>query len=233
MPGVPSVTLGAAGAAGSYDVSVTLSAKGTRLNRKGLETRTLLLETAVASLAEGGPEAVSANQIARRAGVTWGVVQHQFGDVDGLWAAVLDHISGKFAWQMPMASPDLALPERVRTVVDTLWPAVDLPGSHALYNLRMTLPRKLTDLQEQYPRTAAALGEWDVKWTAACERAFEGLGVDRRRLRQIIALLPGAMMGLRNEQFLVTYADLDDAREGLTGAITAYLSATAQESRER
>ncbi len=218
------MTSAAASSAGSYDARVTLSAKGTRLNRRGLETRTLVLETAVASLAEGGPEAVSANQIARRAGVTWGVVQHQFGDVDGLWAAVLDHISGKFAWQVPMAPDHLPIEERVRTIVDMLWPAVDLPGSHALYNLRMALPRRLADLQEHYPRTAAALSEWDVKWTSAIERAFAGLDVDPRRLSQITALLPGAMMGLRNEQLLVTYADVDDAREGLTGAITAYLS---------
>lgn len=227
------MSLGAAASSGSYDAPVTLSAKGTRLNRRGLETRTLLLETAVACLAEGGPEAVSANQIARRAGVTWGVVQHQFGDVDGLWAAVLDHISGKFAWRLPLAPEDLPMQDRVRTIVDRLWPAVDLPGSHALYNLRMTLPRKLPELQEQYPRTAAALAEWDVKWTSACERAFLGLGVDPRRLKQVTALLPGAMMGLRNEQLLVTYADLDEAREGLTGAITAYLSEPAQESPDR
>ena len=38
------MTLGIAGDSGSYDAPVTLSAKGTRLNRRGLETRTLLEE---------------------------------------------------------------------------------------------------------------------------------------------------------------------------------------------
>ena len=39
----------------------------------------------------------------------------------------------------------------------------------------------------------------------------------------MIALLPGAMTGLRREQHLVTYVDMDEARLGLTEAVTAYL----------
>ena len=69
---------------------MTLSAKGTRLNRRGLETRGNMLDVAVRVLAAGGPDAVSANSVAKEAGATWGVVQHQFGDADGLWAAVLE-----------------------------------------------------------------------------------------------------------------------------------------------
>lgn len=204
---------------------MTLSAKGTRLNRRGLESRTLVLETAVECLAEGGQEAVSANQIARRAGVTWGVVQHQFGDVDGLWAAVLDHILASFRSLSLDVAEDLPIHDRVRSIVDRLWTAVDLPGSHAIYTLRMALPRHISELKASYPRTAEALAKWDVGWTTACERAFRGLEVDPQRLTRVISLLPGAMMGLRNEQHLVTYADLEEAREGLTGAIAAYLAA--------
>ena len=48
-----------------------LSAKGTRLNRRGLETRRHLLDVAVQCLAAGGPEAVSANLVAKEAGATW------------------------------------------------------------------------------------------------------------------------------------------------------------------
>ena len=203
---------------------MTLSAKGTRLNRRGLETRTQLLDAAVACLAEGGPEAVSANQIARRAGVTWGVVQHQFGDVDGLWAAVLDHISADFGSMTPRLSEKPALDDRVSVIVDRLWRAVDLPGSHAIYHLRLGLPQRLQDLKDNFPRTAVSLAAWDEKWTAACTRAFADLDVDPDKLAKVIGFLPGAMMGLRNEMHLVTYADLDQARQGLSEAIAAYLA---------
>ena len=204
---------------------MTLSAKGTRLNRRGLETRTQLLETAVTCLATGGPESVSANLIARRAGVTWGTVQHQFGDADGLWAAVLGHIAAQFEDLAADLPPDLTVDDRVRAIVDMLWRAVDLPASRAINNIRTSLPRQQADLEDAFPHTAAALSAWRDSWTAACTRAFDGLPVPPDRLRRVTYLLPGAMMGLRNEQHLATYADLDEARVGLTESVALYLAA--------
>jgi AcrR family transcriptional regulator len=203
---------------------VTLSAKGTRLNRRGLETRQQLLRVAVRCLAAGGPDAVSANLVAKEAGATWGVVQHQFGDADGLWAAVLEHVAGQFE---PVAPPEPGHPdvaERVRAIIDLLWGAIDLPESHAIHNLRLALPRQRRDLERSHPKTAAAIASWDAQWTASCKEAFDGLPVDQDKLRRMVALLPGAMMGLRTEEHLVTYVDIDEARRGLTEAVTAYLT---------
>jgi len=200
-----------------------LSAKGTRLNQRGLETRRHVLDVAVRCLATGGPEAVSANLVAKEAGATWGVVQHQFGDADGLWAAVLAHIAAQFEPMTPTPA-EQGLAERVRAVIEVLWEAVDLPGSHAIRNLRLALPRESAAAEVAFPRTAEAIASWEVQWRAACERAFAGLPVDPHKLRRVVALLPGAMLGLRDEQHLVTYVDVDEARRGLTEAVTAYLS---------
>lgn len=204
---------------------MTLSAKGTRLNRRGLETRQQLLDVAVRCLAAGGTDAVSANLVAKEAGATWGVVQHQFGDADGLWAAVLEHVADQFE---PLAAPlddgHVDLARRVRAIIDMLWDAIDLPGSHAIHNLRLALPRQVRDLEKSYPKTAAAIASWDAQWTTSCKRAFDGLPVDPDKLRRVVALLPGSMMGLRTEQHLVTYVDIDEARRGLTEAVTAYLA---------
>ena len=203
---------------------MTLSAKGTRLNRRGLETRRTLLKVAIRCLADGGPEAASANLVAREAGVTWGTVQHQFGDVDGLWAAVLDHISEQ-GGPIIALTPELStLDDRVRAIVDQLWQALDSSGSQAIFNLRQALPRHRSELESELPRTAEALSSWDARWTAVCEQAFEELGVDRTKLRRVRGLLPGALRGLHSEHHLSTYVDLDDARRGLSDAIIAYLS---------
>ncbi len=205
--------------------SVTLSAKGTRLNRRGLETRQHVLSVAVRCLATGGPDAVSANLVAKEAGATWGVVQHQFGDADGLWAAVLEHVAAQFEPLAPPSDPghpDVA--GQVRATIDLLWDAIDLPESHAIHNLRLALPRQRRDLERSHPKTAAAIASWDAQWTAGCKQAFDGLPVDQDKLRRMVALLPGAMMGLRTEQHLVTYVDIDEARRGLTEAVTAYLT---------
>jgi AcrR family transcriptional regulator len=204
---------------------MTLSAKGTRLNKRGLETREHLLRSALRSLAEGGPDAVSASSVAREAGATWGTVQHQFGDVDGLWAAVLEYVLADRDALTPRMpdSPDLGA--RVDAILDLLWGAMDRPASRAIHHLRLALPQQREELESAYPRTAAAIAHWDEAWTQTVERAFDGLDVDPVRLARVRSLLPGAMRGLHSEQFLSTYTDSDEARAGLAGALVAYLSA--------
>ncbi len=204
-------------------VDPVLSAKGTRLNKRGLETRQALLRTALECLAAGGSEAVSASLIAREAGVTWGTVQHQFGDVDGLWAALLSDVLGDgTATALPVPdSPDVG--ERIDAVVRMLWNAMDLPAFRAIRTLREALPRHRDELEEAYPATAAAIARWDASWTATMEQAFAGLDLDPDRLARVRSLLPGAMRGLHDEQFLSSYTDSAEARRGLAEALTSYL----------
>jgi AcrR family transcriptional regulator len=204
-------------------VTVVLSAKGTRLNRRGLETRQQLLKQALFCLAEGGPEAVSANAVVKRAGATWGTIQHQFGDVDGLWAAVLEYVAehrGPVFDELP-SQTDLG--ERVEAVVEMLWSALEMPGSVAIYNLRDALAGQREHLESSFPRTARAIARWDSEWTAICERSFGGLAVDPVKLMRVRTLLPGAIRGIYNERNFSSYIDADEARRGLTDAITAYL----------
>lgn len=200
-----------------------LSAKGTRLNRRGLETRAALLDAAVKCLAERGPEGASANLVAKEAGVTWGTVQHQFGDADGLWAAVLGHVSFGDSL-LPTPAPDRDVAARLQTVVPLMWRALEDPSYRAIHALRTALPRSREALERDHPKTASALEEWDRRWEVAVRRTFEGLPVDATRLHRVRSLLPGAVRGLHEERFLSSYADTDAARRGLVEALTAYLS---------
>lgn len=200
-----------------------LSAKGTRLNKRGQQTRQSLLVVALRCLATGGPDAVSASLIAREAGVTWGTVQHQFGDVDGLWAALLEDVLGDgSATALPVPhSADLG--ERVDAVVGALWAAMDLPTFRAIHTLREALPRSRDELEATYPLTAAAIVRWDESWRSTMVQAFAGLAVDPVRLERVRSLLPGALRGLHAEQYLSSYTDSAEARRGLAEAITSYL----------
>jgi AcrR family transcriptional regulator len=202
----------------------TLSAKGTKLNKRGLETRLAVLTVAVRCLADGGPEAVSANRIAREAGVTWGTVQHQFGDSDGLWAAVLESLSERGSALLPIPEDITTLEERVATIVDLIWDALDKPSMRAMQNLRLVLPRRHQELEAEYPRTAAALAAWDRKWDRACREAFRGMNLDPIKLRRVHSMLPGAVRGLHSEQYMSAFRDMDDARHGLAQALTTYLA---------
>ncbi|MET3963448.1 AcrR family transcriptional regulator [Marmoricola sp. OAE513] len=206
--------------------TVPLSAKGTRLNKRGLETRQVLLRTALECLAEGGAESVSASLIAREAGVTWGTVQHQFGDVDGLWAAVLEHVLHDTSTMRPRLPDSPELASRVTAIVEMLWTAMDLRTSRAIHNLRLALPRQRDELESEYPATAAAIAHFDTAWTDLVGHAFDGFDLDPVRLARVRSLLPGAMRGLHSEQYLSTYTDPAEARTGLAEAITSYLQST-------
>src|SRR5260221_4861527 len=52
-------------------------------------TERLVIDAAVACILERGFYRASSNEVARRAGVTWGVIQHYFGTREALMLAVL------------------------------------------------------------------------------------------------------------------------------------------------
>lgn len=195
-----------------------------RPNRRGNATRESMLEAALKSLASGDPGSVSANRIAKDIGATWGAVQYQFGDADGFWAAVLHRTAERRAATFLTPAPaDAPLRERVGAIIDILYDGLASPDSRAIENLRAALPRDPSELERLYPRTAAELFSWGKSWLETCQHAFAGLDVDPDRLREVAALIPGAMRGLVSERQLGSYADLDMARRGLTNALAAYL----------
>jgi len=61
------------------------------------ETRARVMAAVVASIADVGYQRTTAAEIARRAGVTWGAVQHHFRDKDGILMAVLEESFEAFA----------------------------------------------------------------------------------------------------------------------------------------
>ena len=98
---------------------------------------------------------------------------------------------------------------------------VDLPE-------RRRRARSAEGFADEVPTTGstsgAALAAWDASWDRDVRAAFLGFDVDRTRIRRVRTLLPGAVRGLHDEQYLSSYADILDARRGLAEAITGYLS---------
>lgn len=183
-----------------------------------------MIKTAISSLATGDPAAVSGNRIARDIGATWGVVKYQFGDIDGLWAAVLRYTADKRGDLPAGLEPDGTLHERVSALIHAMATGLRQPESLAIETLRAALPRDNAELEREYPLTAAELASWKPNWDNACERAFADLEIDPIKIRQVAALIPAAMRGITSERTLGTYGDLDDALNGLIGAIVAYLA---------
>jgi len=205
--------------------TTSYSAQGTRLNRRGLETRRHILDVAVAVLAAGGPESASVNFIAHEAGVTWGTIQHQFGDVDGVWAALLEHAHEEARLRFPSPRKDSrSLRQRVTEVVDAGFTSHSLASVQAIMNLRLALPREPDTLEQSYPATAAALRVWVQDWARRWDDLFEGLGASKAKMRRVRSLVPAAVRGLQLEQEMTTFDDLEDGRKGLIDAVVCYLA---------
>lgn len=205
---------------------MTYSAQGTRLNRRGVESRQRFLRTAIELLAETGSEALSPNLIAKRAGFTWGTVQHQFGDADGVWAAILESLLERMQhFSKLQPRPDASVRRRITFIVETMWKSFDSVEARAVQHIRHELPHDYAALADAYPKTEAIIRRWDAEWNAAWDRLFDDLPVPRAKLRRTRNLVPSALRGLYNASHEpLTPTDVDDARRGLIDALIAYLS---------
>jgi AcrR family transcriptional regulator len=194
-----------------------------RPNKRGQATRDAMLDAALRALATGDVAAASANRIAKDAGATWGAVKYQFGDIDGLWAAVLQRTAERRGRLPSQANPVAPLQERVGGIVDLLFDGLSAPDSRAIETLRAALPRDGAELERSFPKTAAELQSWGRMWIADCQSAFADVDVDPERVREVASFIPGAMRGLVSERQLGSYYDLDLARRGFANAIVGYL----------
>jgi AcrR family transcriptional regulator len=202
----------------------TFSAQGTRLNRRGRENRRAILATAVRCLSTGAPDAMSANRIAKEAGVTWGTIQHQFGDADGVWAAVLEHVAEQLSELRLSPMPaQRSVARQVSAIVEWMWKALDSAPARAVQTIRVGLPSDYDMLQANFPQTAAGLKHIDDAWSAMVAQSLAGLVASKTKLRRVRHLLPAAMHGIHMQAGLSSLTDAKEARRGLAEAVTAYL----------
>ena len=97
-------------------------------------TRNAVIDEAVRCILEEGFAAPSVRRITDRAGMTWGVVQYHFGDLDGILMAVVDRGFGELTATLDELEPAVAAQgaqQRVAFVVDAVWQAFSSPTSRA------------------------------------------------------------------------------------------------------
>ncbi|MBS0578843.1 MAG: TetR/AcrR family transcriptional regulator [Proteobacteria bacterium] len=89
---------------------------------KTQRTRTRLIEATLGLIRERGFSAATASNIARRAGITWGAAQHQFGSKEEILEAILALAYRRYL--EAMAAPGLgggSRRRRARELVDRMW----------------------------------------------------------------------------------------------------------------
>jgi AcrR family transcriptional regulator len=142
---------------------VTVPAGGSRArNRRtqaerSAETRARVVRAATECVGELGYAGATTARIAERAGVTWGAMQHQFGDKEAIIDAVIDHTLEEFARQMGgLREAEPVLGRRVHAFTERAWAIFERPSYRAILSI-------LLHRREKTERIAAVLTK---QWVA-------------------------------------------------------------------
>jgi AcrR family transcriptional regulator len=157
------------------------------------ETRAKIVAAVVDSIAEVGFHRTTAVEITRRAGVTWGAVQHHFGDKDGILVAVLEDSFQRFAARLeriPIES--LSLERRVAFFVERAFEHFTSREYVSTFEILLDHLRR-----EDLPSRGGA--GWQVQmlhaWDRVWRRFFGDASLPRRRRLRLqhytVAVLTG------------------------------------------
>jgi AcrR family transcriptional regulator len=145
--------------AGRFGSAVTVHGGGSRTRKRrtqaerSAETRARVIRAATECVGELGYVGATMARIAERSGVTWGAMQHQFGDKDAIIDAVIDHTLEDFARQMRgLREAEPLLARRVHAFTERAWAIFEGPSYRAILSI-------LLHRREKTERIAAVFTE--------------------------------------------------------------------------
>jgi AcrR family transcriptional regulator len=204
--------------------------QGRRRRTDGAATRARVLDAAVASILEKGYYRTSSNEIARRAGVTWGTLQHQFGSRELLLLEVLNQ-----RWhdlQNEMATAEVSgttLEARLHSVLEVLATHYGEPAQLASLQILLDLSRD----PEVSKATKRAIDEHGARlieaWQPLFEQALGEAANDEILVRYAFATLRGYLTGDLIASNITDTSDDRDVRELLVLGIASAIRQRAAE----
>ena len=114
----------------------------------------------VEAISDVGFTRATAVEISRRAGVTWGAVQHHFGDKNGILKAVLEESFHHFAAILGQVPEGQCLEKRVALFVERSWIHFSSPLYRSTFEILLNLPD-----ETEPPWQREMLGEWHRIWS--------------------------------------------------------------------
>jgi AcrR family transcriptional regulator len=193
-----------------------------QLSARARATRGRVVRAARQCVLEQGPLHASSNEIARRAGVTWGVIQYHFGSREGILIAVVEDGFASLRRQLESVEIDTTdIGVRLRTIVDAVWDYHAQPEYLLYTDILRSLRRhhdSLASLEELLKRADDELAEL---WTRLLEPAMPAGGLSTRVVQRFIfATTRGLAVtsSLRSEEQSVS-----EERELLVRALTMLL----------
>ncbi len=181
------------------------------------ETRARIMQAVVESISEVGFQRTTAAEIARRAGVTWGAVQHHFRDKDGILIAVLEASFDRFAQRLAdIPVDDTPLAERVGLFVDRAWEHFGSAHYRSTFEILLSYAA---------PEGTAPEGLWQTEmfraWNRIWQRLLGDAALPRRRTVTLQHYTISVLSGLASMKMLegptarIRQAELDLLKETL------------------
>jgi TetR/AcrR family transcriptional regulator, regulator of cefoperazone and chloramphenicol sensitivity len=180
-------------------------------------TRRRVLDTARVCVAELGPLGATSNEIARRAGVSWGVIQYHFGTREGILLATIEDSLEMLLEVLDGYEADLetiTAADRIALVADAVWHYCSQPE----YLVSMDVLRLLSHDAASADEVDAMLRRAEQKLTRRMNRLLRGAVADDATLATARSLIFAAMRGLA-------------LKRSFTSAATAPTRAAAAERR--
>jgi len=155
-------------------------------------TRERIVRAVVESIAEIGFQKTTANEITRRAGVTWGAVQHHFGGKDGILAAVLEESFERFAARLgEVPTEGASLAERVSAFVDIAWAHFASPDYRSTFEILLNYTQD-TGGDEVPIWESEMFSAWNRVWS----KIFADVELPRRKTVALQAFSISAVSGM-------------------------------------
>jgi AcrR family transcriptional regulator len=159
-------------------------------------TRERILSAVVESIAEVGFQRTTAAEIAQRAGVTWGAVQHHFGGKDGILSAVLEDSFARLARRLAEIPSRGPLTERVALFVDRAWEHFASPHYRSMLEILLHLA------PAERRGESGWQGEMARAMSSLLKRIFPDARLPRRRLLVLQRYAAGVLSGLASLEML-------------------------------
>ena len=155
-------------------------------------TRERIVRAVVESIADVGFQKTTASEITRRAGVTWGAVQHHFGGKDGILAAVLEESFERFAARLaavPIEGASLA--ERVSAFVDLAWAHFGSPDYRSTFEILLNGTR-----EDDEPEVPIWQRGMFTAWNRVWSQIFADVDLPRRTVVALQAFAISVFSGM-------------------------------------
>jgi AcrR family transcriptional regulator len=159
-------------------------------------TAARVIDAAVQCILDEGFYRASSNQIARRAGVTWGVIQYHFGTREGLLLAVFRHSADALLAHLENATiTGDTTDERLESLADVIWSYYRRPEFLAYMQILLNLTHDPTTAEDTVT-TLATLNERTFGlWQSLIDKALPEQNRSPQTARALFDVLRGLAIG--------------------------------------